>query len=203
MTSHDFEAAAAALRRGDVVILNTETLPGLHTAATAPEAAQSLTRIKGSVSGRPFLLLFADAEEVFRYAQPADVLDADRLERAWPGPLTALLTPRRSAPAHWIHEGRSLAARVPQAESLRELIAAVGSPLFSTSANRAGQDPATSLDEAREIFPDQVAAGLGITPLGMPSTVVDLCERPARILRPGAVAWPPPSAAKTPGMGPS
>lgn len=194
MTSAGELGLAERLRAGDVVLLNTETLPGLHAVASRSESVAELVRHKGSTPGRPFLLLFADLESVLDFATAADAHDVDRLERAWPGPLTALLSPRPSAPSHWVHEGRTIAARVPQADSLRSLIRSVGGPLFSTSANRAGEDPAATLGAARATFPELVADDLGIVPLGMPSTVVDLSVAPGQILRPGAVAWPPEKA---------
>jgi L-threonylcarbamoyladenylate synthase len=179
------------LKAGEVVLLNTETLPGLHAIATLETSAPALSDLKGSVEGRPFLLLFDSVEAVLRHGSPADPYDADRLERTWPGPLTALLGPRPSTPPGWVHEGKTFAARVPESPALRALLSELGAPLFSTSANRAGEDPALSLDEARAAFPALPAFDLGIVPLGAASTVVDLSVSPGEILRPGAVAWPP------------
>ncbi len=176
---------------GEVVLLNTETLPGLHALAREPSSVDRLVACKGSVPGRPFLLLFDSLDAVLRHGEPVDPSDVDRLERAWPGPLTALLPPRRSTPDHWVHQGKTIAARVPDSPALRELLAQLEGPLFSTSANRAGEDPATSLEEARARFPELGAWDLGIIPLGTASTVVDLSRSPGEILRPVAVAWPP------------
>lgn len=180
-----------ALRAGEVVLLNTETLPGLHASAALESSVQRLAELKGSPAGRPFLLLFDSTESVLRYGAPVDPHDADALEDSWPGPLTALLTPTGRAPAHWIHEEKTIAARVPDAPPLRRLIAELGGPLFSTSANRAGEPPAEDLETARRHFPRLASSDLETRPLGAPSTVVDLSVAPGRILRPGAATWPP------------
>lgn len=180
-----------ALRAGEVVLLNTETLPGLHASAELESSAPRLAELKGSTGGRPFLLLFDSTEAVLRYGSPLDPHDADALEDSWPGPLTALLMPTGRAPEHWVHEERTIAARVPEAPSLRRLIAELGGPLFSTSANRAGEPPAEDLETARGHFPDLAWSDLKTQPLGTPSTVVDLSVAPGQILRPGAATWPP------------
>jgi L-threonylcarbamoyladenylate synthase len=184
-------SAAGRLRAGEVLLLTTDTLPGLHTLATLPGAAQRLRSCKGSPPGRPFLLLFASADDVLRVARPADVADAALLRRAWPGPLTAVLLPAAGTPGDWTDQGRTLAARVPACEALCELIAEVGGPLFSTSANPAGLPPAIDLAAARDYFPDLEVHDLGGGALRAASTIMDLSTSPARLVRQGAAVWPP------------
>jgi L-threonylcarbamoyladenylate synthase len=183
--------AAAALRAGEIVLLTTDTVPGLHALATRPGAADELRATKGTSGARPFLLLFADAAQVLACGRTASPLDRDRLLRVWPGPLTALLCPTAEAPAAWVHERRSIAVRVPAHESLRTLIREAGGPLFSTSANRPGQSPAGDLASACGIFPLLRAYDLGGGSARPPSTIVDLTVSPGRVVRAGAVAWPP------------
>ncbi len=184
------------LRKGGVVLLATDTLPGLHALATHPGAAEALRASKDSPPGRPFLLLFHDLESVLRYGEPGSTSHLGALRRAWPGPLTALLNPTPMTPDAWTLDGDSLAARVPARQDLRDLIAELGSPLFSTSANRAGEEPARTLDEAAARFQDlpvllrdDPEAG------GSASTLVDLTGRQALVLREGSAPWPPTRAA--------
>ncbi len=182
--------AAAALRQGSVVLLDTDSLPGLHAMASGEGAADALRAIKASTSRRPFLLLFASLDEVLRYARPRREEDLQRLRRIWPAPLTALLLPGPNAPEAWSDGGRGLAARVPASSPLRELIARVGAPLLSTSANLEGEDPALSLDEAARRFPTVPSFAWGEVSPGRPSTLVDLRGHEPRLLRPGLVEWP-------------
>jgi L-threonylcarbamoyladenylate synthase len=179
------------LRAGDLLLLSTDTLPGLHALATVPGAADRLRARKGSAPGRPFLLLFASADDALRAGHPWLPGDVALLRRAWPGALTALLVPAPETPLDWTESGRSLAARVPACAALRELIAAVGGPLFSTSANPAGCDPAADLAAASSYFPDLEARDLGGPGDRVASTIVDLVGAQARIVRQGAVDWPP------------
>jgi len=182
----------SVLTNGGVVLIASDTLPGLHALATHPDAAEALRVRKASPPGRPFLLLFADLDAVLEFGRPGAATYIDDLRRAWPGPLTALLRPKPKVPREWIHEGHSFAARVPEREELRALLRELGAPLFSTSANEAGEEPARSLREAALRFPElPVLLGENPDASGEASTLVDLTGRTAELLRPGAAPWPP------------
>lgn len=180
-----------ALREGEVVLLPTDTLPGLHIRADHPEAAARLRTAKGSDDGRPFLLLCADVFEVFGFARTATDAQRRHLERAWPGPVTALLQPRSATPPEWVHEGRSVAVRVPRPDPLRSLLRDLGVPIFSTSANPAGAPPARNLEEARASFPQLYWIDLPTPSLDAASTIVDLTRETDVVVRPGSFDWPP------------
>lgn len=182
----------SVLRNGGVVLIATDTLPGLHALATHPKAAEALRICKASPPGRPFLLLFADLEAVLRFGKPGSPEYIQDLERAWPGPLTALLQAKRQTPSHWVHEDYGIAARVPAREELRALLRELDAPLFSTSANQAGEEPARSLTEAAFRFPElHVLLGEYPEASGQASTLVDLTEATPDVLRAGAAPWPP------------
>jgi len=185
--------AGETLRAGKVILLDTDTLPGLHALATLPGAAQSLRELKGSADRRPFLLLFPSLEAVLRHTVRPKGETLDLLRRTWPGALTALLSANASAPQQWIAEGGSIAARVPACAPLRALLEELDAPLFSTSANRAGEAPATSLKEARARFPQLAFFALGEAAPGVASTLVDLRGERPKVLRRGYLAWPPPA----------
>jgi tRNA threonylcarbamoyl adenosine modification protein (Sua5/YciO/YrdC/YwlC family) len=185
--------AVETLRAGRVVLLDTDTLPGLHALATLPAAAQSLRELKGSADQRPFLLLFPSLEAVLRHALPPREERLELLRRTWPAALTVLLSARAGAPPQWVAEGGSLAARVPGCAPLRALLEELDAPLFSTSVNRAGEAPATSLKEASERFPGLASFALGEASPGIASTLVDLRGDHSEVLRQGELLWPPPA----------
>lgn len=104
----------------------------------------------------------------------------------WPGPLTLILGRSPDLP-EWLGRGDTIGVRVPDHPTALELLEEVG-PLAVTSANRSGEEPALSADDARAIFGSRVALYLaGTSPGGVASTVLDLTVTPFRTLRAGPI----------------
>jgi L-threonylcarbamoyladenylate synthase len=89
--------------------------------------------------------------------------------------------------------GGTVAVRVPADGFLRDLVRAVGTPLYSTSVNRAGSPPSTGIQEMRREFEADVDIiyDAGDHPPGAPSTLLDVTRRPYTILRQGAAILDP------------
>jgi L-threonylcarbamoyladenylate synthase len=97
---------------------------------------------------------------------------------------------------------RTVAVRVPDLPDLCALIRAAGGALVSTSANRSGEAPATSLasawrrwrclvDGAWDPVGELQAARREASPAGSgPSAIVDLTGWPPRLIRRGVLAPP-------------
>ena len=81
----------------------------------------------------------------------------------------------------------SIAIRVPDSLFLRRLILALGSPLYSTSVNKAGSPPLGSIEEIATQFGDEVDLIVdgGTQSEGRPSTIVDITSIPFRVVRQG------------------
>lgn len=184
--------AVRALAAGGLVLHPTETILSLSGDAGNQQAVEAAYRLKGYHEGRPFLCLVADlaaARELAR-SWPAA---ADRLSAAfWPGPLTLIVAAGPAAPGPVTSAGR-IALRPASDPVSRALLAAWGRPLFSTSANRKGDPPAASVEEALTRFgglavvPDASRPTVASGP-GVPSTIVDVTVDPARVIRRGALA---------------
>jgi L-threonylcarbamoyladenylate synthase len=174
-----FARLVEVLSRGGVAIAPGDTMYGLI--GVVPGADRRIREIKGRGEDKPFLWLIPDQSWTGRFT---DSGVPEGLARHWPGPLTIVLPARA---------GGTVAVRVPDHPFLRELLIAVGEPLYSTSVNRAGQPPLQSVAAIRAEFEhdvDMVYDG-GDFPPGPPSTLVDATVSPARILRQGALALTP------------
>lgn len=119
-----FQRLVEVLSGGGVAIIPCDTVYGIVGAAPATE--QRIRSIKGRGEDKPFLQLIPDASWVLRMS---DREAPAALARHWPGPLTLVLPARR---------GGTVALRVPDSVFLRDLLIAIGQPLFSTSVNRSG-----------------------------------------------------------------
>jgi L-threonylcarbamoyladenylate synthase len=196
-TTEDVDRAVEPVRthldRGGLLAYPTETVYGLGSRPTEPDVTR-LADLKGRERGKPFLLLVSDRPMSERYGlafNPA----ADALARAfWPGPLTLVLPGGGGMlPRELQGPEGGFAVRWTSHAGVARLIATLGHPITSTSANRPGGPTAPGATAVTELFADAVRDGrllvlnggtLGNVP---PSTIVD-CTRPqARLVREGAI----------------
>ncbi|MEI6616953.1 MAG: Sua5/YciO/YrdC/YwlC family protein [Cyanobium sp. ELA507] len=151
--SRAFAAADLALRlaAGDPVLFPTDTLPAL---AAVPAAAAALWRLKERPADKPLILMGADLNQLLAYLPgPWPQAWLDQAQHCWPGAVTLVL-PITGPCTEALHPGgASLGLRVPACAPARELLRLSG-PLATTSANRSGQEPATTAEEAALAFPD-------------------------------------------------
>ncbi len=196
----DPAAAALILADGGVVLLPTDTLPGLHCRADRPAAVARIVALKGRAPDKPLLLLCASADRALSLAGALDDAARDYAGRCWPGPFTLVLPAAAAVPPAVTAGTGTVALRVPEPQPLRDLVAAAGGPLVSTSANVAGAPPALDLATALAGFGDAVDACvpglLPPVPPGAPppaaSALIDLRVWPPRVLRRGSGPVPEP-----------
>lgn len=185
----DLAQVVAALRKGAVVGLPTDTVYGLAADPFSKEAMGALFALKGRAVVKPVALLAASTEHAARIGIIAGgALEAARAH--WPGPLT-IVVPRVPGLPDWVGDPArdSVGLRVPDHSGALALLAAAG-PLAVTSANRSGESPARDDAAARAMFGARVAAYLpGLGSDVEPSTVVDFTGAKPRVLRSGPVPW--------------
>ena len=186
----EIQHAAVALKRGELVILPTETVYGLAADAANGEAVARIFEAKGRPRFNPLIAHVADASQAERIA----VLDdrARRLADAfWPGPLTIVAPVRdRVAVCDLARAGLdTVAVRVPGHTKARAVIAAFGGAVVAPSANRSGRPSPTTFRDAVEETGANAGAALdgGPCAVGVESTVVAVMEGAIRLLRPGSV----------------
>lgn len=184
---------AAHLKGGGLLGYPTETVYGLGSRAVEREVA-ALAALKGRPAGKPFLLLISDRSMAEAQGLAFNA-SADALARAfWPGPLTLVLPggSGRLPPLLRGPEG-GIAVRWTSHTAIVRLVAALGAPLTSTSANIPGSQPAPGAAAIVRDFKGAVDAGQllvldgGVLGNRPPSTVVDCTQPAARIVREGAV----------------
>ena len=175
------------LQAGGVVVIPTDTVYGLACLPRLHDAVQKIFELKGRPDAKPLPVLgdgIGSLQAVAEFDDRAFAL----ARKYWPGPLTLVL--RRTHNFTYDLGGndtKTVAVRVPQSAVTLELLGRTG-PLAVTSANRSGEEPATTLEQARETFGDGVAAYLeGDGGLGRPSTVFSLVG-PPQVLRDGALS---------------
>ena len=178
----------AALRRGEVVAYPTETFYGLGVDPFNEAALARLRALKGEGRGQKAVsMLIEGPAMVDRLVAEISPAAADLMRRNWPGALTMALPARAGLPAALVSDGCVAVRRSPHPVA-RALVARFGGPVTTTSANRAGEPPATTAGAVRAALGDgcHLLDG-GPTAGGAPSTLVRVRGEEVEILRHGAV----------------
>lgn len=174
--------AAERLRTGAVIAFPTDTLYAVGSRARDPVAVKRLYDVKRRPAAQPMVWLVTGAEQVRAVAQVSKAAEV-LMRRFWPGPLTLVL------PACAGEQGATIAVRAPSHEIALALLHALGEPIASSSANRAGEPPPVDADQVIERLGDTIDLVIdgGVCQIGRPSTILDLSGASPRILRDGAI----------------
>jgi L-threonylcarbamoyladenylate synthase len=180
---------AAALRRGELVAIPTETVYGLAAHALDARACRAIFRAKRRPANDPLIVHvpgLAEAEQLAEFNATARRL----ARRFWPGPLTLVLPKKACVPGIVTSGGPTVAIRAPAHPLARRLLKLAGIPLAAPSANLFGYISPTTAAHVSEGLGARIPHILdgGASTVGVESTVLDITNpaRP-RIFRPGAV----------------
>jgi len=191
--SSPLDRAAEILRAGGLVAMPTETVYGLGANALDRAAVERIFAAKGRPAWDPVIVHIADAPMLA--VLEGEIPDAVQslveilMEKFWPGPLTLLL-PRSKAVPDAVTAGRPLVGvRMPAHPVALELIRRAGVPIAAPSANLFGHISPTTAAHVLDDLDGRIDAVLdaGPTEHGVESTVLDPCQSPMMIYRPGAV----------------
>jgi L-threonylcarbamoyladenylate synthase len=181
--------AAEILRNGGLVALPTETVYGLGANALSSAAVESIFAAKKRPAWDPVIVHICDEAMLDGLVMEMPETARRLMKAFWPGPLTLLL-PRTAAVPDAVTAGRPLmGVRMPAHPVALELIRRAGVPVAAPSANLFGHTSPTTAAHVLEDLDGRIDAVLdaGPTVHGVESTVLDPCQSPMVIYRPGAV----------------
>lgn len=172
--------AARCLADGGLVAFPTETVYGIGCNAADPAALARLNAVKRRPPGKPYSIHLASAADVARHVDRVPPIAERLMKRYWPGPLTLVLPTA---------DGKGVGLRVPANQLAIELLKRCPVPLVAPSANRSGNPPAKSAQEAADALGDDLDLILdgGATTLKEASTVLRVTDRGWEILRQGSI----------------
>ncbi len=135
--------AARVLKRGGLVAYATEYCFGLGCDPHNAAAVRRLLRLKRRPAAKGLIVIGAGTRQFEPYVEefPRAVLIT------WPGAHTWLLSPRPDVPRSIIGKHPRIAVRVTAHPQAAALCRAADMAIISTSANRAGEQPARSYRE--------------------------------------------------------
>lgn len=190
--------ANAALSRGEVVVVPTDTVYGLAVCPRVPGTIEAVVGLKGRSREMAPPMLVTGVDQVTPLVAEGVLSDAvvGLLHQFWPGGFTVVLPVNPDIGMDIGQTPGTIALRCPEHQALLELLRIHG-PLAVTSANKTGEPPCQSVFEAIDVFGSEVSVYLNggdESETGhVPSTIVDASGLVAghnqlRIIREGAVS---------------
>jgi tRNA threonylcarbamoyl adenosine modification protein (Sua5/YciO/YrdC/YwlC family) len=182
------DAAAAALSRGDLVLLPTDTVYGVAADAFTPDAVTKLLAAKNRGRSMPVPVLVGEASTLSGLASTVPPLARRLAEEFWPGGLTLVIEHASSLAWDLGDAEGTVAVRLPDDDVARDLLRRTG-PLAVSSANRSGRPAATTAEQAAYQLGEHAAVVLdgGPRDSSAASTIVDCTGPTPRVLRVGAI----------------
>lgn len=179
----------AQLSSGHVLLTTTDTVLGLLASCTQ-EGFDYLNTIKVRQE-KPYIVLVPDYHTAERYVAQEYHARLKALAHAcWPGPVTVIFPVSLSAPAYMRSNQGTIGLRVPHHQGLLSILQESG-PLFSTSANRAGDPVPSQLADVDPLVLESVSGV--VLEESLPnqlsttaSTILDCTGDEIRLIRQGA-----------------
>ncbi len=179
--------AVQTLVEGKLVVFPTETVYGVGASALHAEGVARIYQAKGRGEQVPLTLAIKSSEEALDYV-PKPGRMAERLaRRCWPGPITLVMDHQQGqglvsqlpeSVRKAVAPSGTVGLRVPAHAAVLDVLAMLTGPIALTSANRSGEPPAVTAQQAAESLGEDVALVLDDGPChyGQPSTVVRTTE---------------------------
>ncbi|MEU6388547.1 L-threonylcarbamoyladenylate synthase [Streptomyces sp. NPDC046939] len=181
--------AASAVRRGELVVLPTDTVYGIGADAFTAEAVGDLLEAKGRGRNMPSPVLIGSPNTLHGLVTDFSEMAWELVDAFWPGALT--IVAKHQPSLQWdLGETRgTVAVRMPLHPVAIELLTEVG-PMAVSSANLTGHRAPEDCDAAQEMLGDSVSVYLdgGPTPGIVPSSIVDVTGKVPVLLRAGALS---------------
>lgn len=182
-------ACAAALRRGELVAVPTETVYGLAANALDDQAVHRIYSAKGRPAWNPLIVHVDTVDLAMELAVWCDL--ATKLAEAyWPGPLTLVLPDRGVVSRHVLAEGNTVGIRLPNHSVFLSLLLETALPLAAPSANRFTELSPTRFEDIHPDILEHCSGALNGGPcaVGIESTVVAVNSDSIAILRQGVIS---------------
>ena len=182
------DAAVAAARAGELIVLPTDTVYGIGADAFIPAAITTMLAAKGRGRNMPPPVLVGTARAAAALVDDLGTFGQDLIDEFWPGALTLIF---RASPTLLWDLGDTkgtVALRMPLHSIALDVLKQTG-PLAVSSANRTGQPAPTTVDEAQQQLGEAVSVYLDAGPCAdnIPSTILDLTGTVPTLLRAGAI----------------
>lgn len=189
--SGSMSKAVDQLAEGNAAIFPTETVYGLGVAVEKAASPDVLYNLKERDERKPVAWLVGSRDDLGIYGKCVPEFARVLARAFWPGPLTLIVKASDRVPGSFRSNEDTIGLRMPNNETALELIAGVGCPLATTSANLSGRKPPRSFDSIDPLLVERVGVALPDSQdddkSGLASTVLDCTGDHPVVVRQGSV----------------
>lgn len=182
---------AESLKDGKVIAYPTDTTYGIGCSIFCKKSIERIYQMKLRDRRKPFSIICSSLSEISRYARVSNSA-FKLLKRYLPGPYTFVLEATREVPDLLLTRQKTVGIRIPDNRICADLVAALGNPIITTSANLSGEEPVGDPHVIADTFGNQLDYILngGILATDV-SSVVSLINDKPEVLRLGLgdVSW--------------
>jgi len=180
--------ASQVIKKGGIVVYPTESFYGIGADATNEEAIKRILRIKKRRETNPILLIIGNKKMLYSLIEDMPDIGHKLINRFWPGPLTIVFKASKNVLPVLTASTGKIGIRMSGNPVARKLSEFSGVPITGTSANISGRPPCKSADEVIEQLQGvDLVLDAGFLDSKAATTVIDVTEKPARIIRKGLI----------------
>ncbi|MBO5499322.1 MAG: threonylcarbamoyl-AMP synthase [Bacteroidales bacterium] len=159
--NQEIQKALEVLRNGGIILYPTDTVWGIGCDATDPEAVAKVYSIKKREDSKSLVLLASDIDMICRYVKEIPEMAVQLIEvndkpmtiiypDAVAGEKGNMKSDRRCLAFNTVAEDGTVGIRIPMMDFCQQLVAKLGRPLVSTSANISGEPTPKSFQDISE-----------------------------------------------------
>ncbi len=185
-SERDLTRICEILEGGGVVIYPTDSVYAFGASIQSPKAIERLKELSGK-NLEDLSILCSSISQIAEYCR-IDNSEFKILKRNLPGAITFILKASQRIPEKAIGKRKSIGVRIPDNDITTAIINYLGVPMVTASVKSGGEEEYTTDPELiNEMWGDRVSAVIdGGIAYSIPSTVVELVDGEAEIIREGA-----------------
>ena len=173
------------LKDGGVIAYPTDTIYGIGCDIFNKKGIEKIYQIKKREKNKPMSFICADLSDISQYAIVSNY--AYRImRRCLPGPYTFVLEASSKTPKKIMSKRKTVGIRIPDHKICLAIVAELGHPLITTSANISTEEELNNPDDIEDKLGHLLDLIIDEGPLiSEPSTIVDLTGDSPAVLREG------------------
>lgn len=183
------ERIISELKKGNLVIMPTDTVYGIIADATKEETIKKVFNAKERSFNKPLLVLVSDKNMLEKLVSEISPKAEEIISKYWPGPLTILFPKKDEVSDILTASSPYIAIRMPNDKRLLNIIRKVNKPLISTSANITSKETITEVSQIEEKMKEKISYILdGGVVKNEVSTIIKIENDKIEIVRAGFLA---------------